>query len=107
MTYKVIFESKEYTSYDGVIRKAERKEFDIPYEFYEEVWYCYKKRNRYVVRRSEISGIWATNIVGVTLDNNWHITENEFDRLFKNKNDAIDWCVRQNQRCKVKVYEQW
>lgn len=105
MTYKVILESKERTSYDGVVYKAEHKEFDIPYEFYEEVWYCYKKRKRYVVRRSKISGIWATNIVGVTLDNNWHISKNEFYRLFKNRDDAVDWCLQQNQRCTVKVYE--
>lgn len=54
MMYKVIVDSK----------KCDPIEVDIPYDFHEEVWYCYKKRNRYVVRRSRISGIWATNMGG-------------------------------------------
>lgn len=105
MTYKIILDTKEHISYDGIVYEATHKEFDIPYESREEVWYCYKKRKKYVVRKSQIYGIWATNIVGVTLDNNWHITEDEFHRLFKDKNDAIDWCLKQNQRNTVKVYE--
>ena len=105
MTYKIILDTKERTSYDGIVHKATHKEFDIPYESGEEVWYCYKKRKKYVVCKSQIYGIWATNIVGVILDNDWHITEDEFYRLFKDKNDAIDWCLKQNQRSTVKVYE--
>ena len=77
--------AKEYTDYEGFVHEATHKEFDIPYESWEDVWYCYKKRKKYVVRESRITGIWATNIVGVTLDNNWHITEDEYCRLFKNR----------------------
>lgn len=98
MTYKIIFDTKERT---------EHKEFDIPFEFHENVWYCYKRFRKYVVRESEIRGIWATNIVGITLDNNWHISEDEFNRLFTNKNAAIDWCLKQNQRGTVKVYKRY
>ena len=58
---------------------------------------------KYVVRESRIRGIWATNIVGITLDNNWKIPCDEFDRLFDDKNKAIDWCLKQNQRNTVKV----
>lgn len=103
MTYKITIHSEEYVDIFGHHEK-QYKEFDIPYECYETVWYCYKKRKKYVVRESKISGIWATNIVGVTLDNNWHIAEDEYYRLFKDKNEAIDWCLKQNQRSKVKVY---
>lgn len=103
MTYKVIFDTKEYTDEFGH-HEARHKEIGIPYEFHEKVWYCYKKRKKYVVRKSTITGIWATNIVGVTLDNNWHIDENVFYRIFKDKNEAIDWCLKQNQRGTVKVY---
>ena len=98
MTYKIIFDTKEHTKH---------KEFDIPFEFHENVWYCHKRFGKYVVRESEIRGIWATNIVGVILDNNWHIWEDEFNRLFTNKNEAIDWCVKQNQRATVKVYKRY
>lgn len=83
---------------------GEYKDVEIPFDFFEEVWYCYKKRKRYVVRKSFISGIWATNIAGVTLDNGWQISESEFDMLFKNKDDAIDWCLKKNQRATVKIY---
>lgn len=104
MTYKIIFDSKEYDDMFGH-HGASHREYDIPYKYFEDVWYCYKKRNRYVVRESRIYGIWATNTVGVILDNNWYITENEFCRLFTNKNDAVDWCLKQNQRGTVKVYK--
>lgn len=106
MTYKVMFNTKEYVDEFGH-HETKHKEFDIPYKFWEDVWYCYKKRKKYVVRESRINGIWATNMVGVTLDNHWHIAEDEFDRLFKDKNEAIDWCLKQNQRGTVKVYKRY
>ena len=58
------------------------------------------------MRESFIAGIWATNIVGVILDNGWHVVESSFyNRIFRDKNEAIDWCIKQNQRSKVKVYK--
>ena len=104
MTYKIIFDSKEGVDIWGY-HKAKHEEFEIPFGYFEKVWYCYKKRNKYVVLESRIKGVWATNIVGVMLDNNWNIDESEFDRIFKDKNDAIDWCLKQNQRGTVKVYK--
>ena len=106
MTYKIIFDTKEYVDEFGY-HEAKHNEFDTPYEFREDVWYCYKKGKKYVVRESRINGVWATNMVGVTLDNDWHITEDEFYRLFKDKNEAIDWCLKQNQRGTVKVYKRY
>ena len=103
MTYKVIFDQKEYTDMFGH-HEAWQKEFDIPYKRNEVVWYCYKKRNKYVVRESEVRGVWATNTVGVILDDDWFISEDEFDMLFKDKNEAVDWCLNQNQRSTVRVY---
>ena len=85
--------------------EGENKEVDIPYKYHEDIWYCCKKRKKYVVKRRCIVGVWATNIVGVILNGNEHIDEEDYDKLFRNKEDAIDWCIKQNQRIKVKVYE--
>ena len=104
MIYKIILETKEYEDEFGH-HAAEHKEFDIPYKYWEKVWYCYKKRKKYVVQECRITSVWATNIVGVTLNNSYYVDEDEFDRLFKDKNEAIDWCLKQNQRETVKVYE--
>jgi len=93
--YKITFE----TFKDGV------QEVEIPYNQWEDVWYCRKKFRRYIVEKVKIAGVWATNIVGVSLSNNHHVPQDKFDRLFRNKNDAIDWCIKQNQKSKVKVYE--
>ena len=57
------------------------------------------------MRESFITGIWATNIAGVTLDNGWHIVENSFNKIFRDKNEALDWCIKENQRSKIKVYK--
>ena len=46
MTYKIIFDQKEYTDMFGH-HKAWHKEFDIPYKQGETVWYCYKKNKKY------------------------------------------------------------
>ena len=102
MAYKVIIQSEEYDDMFGH-HEAWYKEF--PYKLNETVWYCYKRGRKYVVRESFITGIWATNIAGVTLDNGWHIVENSFNRIFRDKNEAIDWCIKENQRSKIKVYK--
>ena len=104
MAYKVIIQSEEYDDMLGH-HEAWHKEFDVPYKLTETVWYCYKRGRKYVVRESFIAGIWATNIAGVTLDNGWHIVENSFNRIFRDKNEAIDWCIKENQRSKIKVYK--
>lgn len=104
MAYKVIMQPEEYDDMLGH-HEAWHKEFDIPYKLNETVWYCYKRGRKHVVRESFIAGIWATNIVGVTLDNGWHIVEDSFYRLFRDKNEALDWCIKENQRSKIKVYK--
>lgn len=103
MTYKVIFDQKEYTDMFGY-HEAWQKEFDIPYERGDTVWYCYKKNKKYVVSERIVTGVWATSMAGVILDGDDHITEDEFDRIFRDRNEAIDWCLKQNQRSKIKVY---
>ena len=102
MTYKVIFNTKERTDEFGHF-PAKHEEFNIPYEFREKVWYCKKKGKKYAVYETYITGIWATNTVGVTLNGDLHVNEDWFDRIFKDKSEAIDWCLKQNQRCMVKV----
>lgn len=102
MTYKIVFDTKEYVDEWGY-HEAKTREFDIPFEYDERVWYCYKKRKKYVIRESDITGIWATNTYGVVLNHRWHIEKDEFDRIFRDKNEAIDWCLKQNQRSKVKI----
>ena len=86
---------------------AEYKEFEIPYKLGEDVWYCYKRWKKWVVRESSIGSVWASNISGVRLLNGWCVSSYDYYRLFKDKNSAIDWCVKQNQRSKVKVYGEY
>lgn len=104
MAYKVIMQSEEYDDIFGH-HEAYCKEFNIPYKLNEDVWYCYKRGKKYVVRETFITGIWATNIAGVALGNGWHVAEDRFNRIFRDKNEAIDWCIKENQRNKVKVYK--
>ena len=82
------------------------REYDIPFKPSDTVWYCYKQRKKYVVRKSIIRSAWVTNIVGVQLDNGEHIEEDRFDRLFETEEEAVDWCLKQNQRSTVKVYKE-
>lgn len=103
MKWTIIMDIPEHDTKFGHY-EAEQKVFEIPYEPHETVWYCYKKGKKYVVRESMVFEVWATNMVGVRLDNNWCVSECEFDRLFKTKDEAIDFCLKANERSKVKVY---
>ena len=47
--------------------------------------------------------IWASNVVGVELDNGERICDHSFDRLFVDREAAIDFCLRQNEKAKVKI----
>jgi hypothetical protein len=105
-TYQIKMNYPAHTTWDGVPVEEKIVEKEIPFGLYEIVYYAYKKRNRWVLRKSEIRGIWATNIVGVRLDNEWCINEDEFDRLYKKEDlkKALDFCTKQSERAKVKIY---
>lgn len=105
-TYQIKMNYPAHTTWDGVPVEEEVVEKEIPFGSSEVVYYAYKKRNRWVLRRSAILSIWATNIVGVTLDNGWHIREDNFDRLYREEDleKALDFCTKQSERAKVKIY---
>ena len=99
----------EHTTYDGIPIERREKEYKIPFELQEDVWYVHskkwwKKRSPYVITKSRVAGMWATNMVGVTLLDNTHVGEDEFDRLFTNREEAIEFCLKKNEHLKVKIY---
>ena len=109
MKWTVTIGSEEFTDYDGFKHDAWSKTFEYPFECWQDVYYAYKenrffRKPRWVIRKSKITGIWATNCFGVCLDNNEHIVEDSFDRLFTDKEAAIDFCLKKNRQLKVKIY---
>lgn len=111
MNYKLTLYTKERVDYDGYKYEAKEWHFDCPFESGQNVYYAYLERrlfrkNKWVVRKSRIVGIWATNIYGVTLDNNEHIHEDLFDRLFVDREEAIEFCLKKNRQAKVKIYNE-
>ena len=110
MKWTVTKHTKEYTDYGGVVHEAETKIFECPFEFLQTVYYAYPKERllrkpTWVIVKTRISSVWATNIFGVCLeyDNN-HIHEDWFYRLFTDKESAIEFCLKKNQQSKVKIY---
>ena len=108
MKWTVTMHTKEYTDYDGVIHEASTQTFECPFEYRQEVYYVYPeermfRKTRWVVRKTRISSVWATNIFGVRLDCGDYIHEDWFYRLFTNKEDAIEFCLKKNQHLKVKI----
>lgn len=81
---------------------------DIPFESQQVVYYAHKekwwkKNSKWVVSVCVVTGVWGTNTYGVILDNDNHISECEFDKIFINKEDAIEFCIKKNEHTKVKV----
>ena len=101
--------SPEHTTWDGVHYEYQEAETEIPFECCETVYYVHRKKwwkstSPFVITKSKVIGVWATNTVGVTLGDNTHISECEFDRLFTDKEAAIEFCLKKNEQRKVKIY---
>ena len=99
----------ERTTWDGVHYDYKEVESEIPFDSGSDVYYVYckkwwKRNPLYVVKKCRITGVWATNIVGVILDGSDHIGDNEFDRLFTDREAAIELCLKLNSHRKVKIY---
>lgn len=110
MNWTITMHSPEYTDYDGFVHKEDVKTFECPFEFHQTVYYVYREKKpfrkaKWVARKSIVTSVWATNIFGVCLDNNEHITQNWFNRLFDDREAAIEFCLKKNNQAKVKVYD--
>lgn len=105
-TFQIKMIYPAHTTYDGVPVEEKIVEKEIPFGLHESVYYAYKKRKKWVLLKTRINSVWATNIVGVRLYNEWCITEDNFDRLFREDDleKAIDFCVKQSKRAKIKIY---
>ena len=109
MNWTIKIVCPKHRTWDGVLIEHEEKEVEIPFQCYETIYYVHrknwcKKNSPWVITKSEVRGIWATNIVGVTLRDNTHLSEDEFDLLFKDKEEAIEFCLKKNEYRKVKIY---
>jgi hypothetical protein len=106
-TVKLIW--PEHTTYDGLPVERREENYEIPFKFHSDIYYVHRKntlrkRSPYVITKGLITGMWATNTVGVIFNNSNHISEHEFDRLFINKDEAIEFCLKKNEHRKVKIY---
>ena len=109
MKWIITFNTKEYTDRDGNVHKSTAKSFELPFTSHQTVYYVFYQcrlfgKDRWVVRRSKIVGMWATNTYGVQLDNGEHIDADMFHKLFTDKESAIEFCLKKNNHLKVKVY---
>lgn len=101
----------EHKTYDGITVERQEKEVTIPFSCWDTVYYVHRKKwwkrnSEWVITKSEVRGIWATNTVGVTLKDNTHLSEDEFGWLFKDREEAIECCLKKNAHRKVKIYEE-
>ena len=99
----------EREDYEGAIIQERNEEYTIPFECHQEIYYAHKKKwwkmkSPWVVTKTYIAGVWATYTYGVALSNGEQVHEGNFDRLFKSRNEAIDFCLKNNERNKVKIY---
>jgi hypothetical protein len=82
---------------------------NIPFSYGQVVYYAHPKKwwkenSKWILTRTNIIGLWATNTYGVTLGNNEQIHYSNFDKLFTNREAAIEYCIKKNTHAKVKIY---
>lgn len=109
MNWTIKLTVPEHTTYDGIKIEREEREFEIPFRCSQPVWYVHhknwiKKNSKWVITKSKVIGVWATNCVGVLLENNEHIEYDRFDRLFTDREAAVEFCLKKNEYRKVKIY---
>jgi hypothetical protein len=85
------------------------KTFECPFSLGQIVYYTYPlkrlfRKDKWIVRKSRIIEFWVTNTFGVCLDDSNHIPEDWFYRLFTDKDEAVEFCLKKNQRLTVKIY---
>ena len=112
MQWEITMHKNAYTSYDGVKHEASTQVFKCPFELHQVVYYVYEQERIFrspiwVIRKDRVSSVWATNVFGVRLLDGDYITEDSFDRLFTDKEAALEFCAKKNQHAKVKIYNQY
>ena len=87
------------------------EEYEIPFLYNQVVYYAHPKRlwlqnSKWVVHTHVVTNMWAgsAGIYGVTLDGTKNIAMCYFNQLFKDREEAIEFCIKKNAHSKVKVY---
>lgn len=99
----------EHREWDGFLVEHQEAESEIPFEQGAVVYYVHRKNwtkrsSPYVITKSRVTGAWVTNMVGVILDGDNHVGEDEFDCIFTDREKAIEYCLKKNEHRKVKIY---
>ena len=100
----------EKTEWDGHISPARDEEYTLPFLCGQDVYYVHrkklqKKRSPWVITKSPIVGVWADVVnYGIILNTDECLSESQFKYLFKERDEAIDFCLKKNAGNKVKIY---
>ena len=109
MEWTIKMHQPESREYDGYPVPEKTVEYTIPFEAGQTVYYAHKKKwwkkkSPWVITKTRVTGMWATNTYGVTLRTEEHLHESEFKYLFTNREEAIEFCLKKNAHSKVKIY---
>ena len=109
MDWTIKIHSPGYTCHEGSVIPEKNEEYTVPFTCWQTVYYAHKKKfwkknSPWVVTKTEVLSMWASNTYGVTLRNGDCIDQSGFQYLFTNRDEAIDFCLKKNERNKVKIY---
>lgn len=109
MHYTITLMIPEHRTYDGILIERQEVTKTLPFACGDDVYYVHRKKwwkdkSPFVITKSRVTGMWATNIVGVTLDGSNHVSEKSFDQIFKSRTEAIECCLKLNEHNKVTIY---
>lgn len=109
MNYTITMTIPEHRAYDGLLVERQEATHTIPFKRGTSVYYVHRKKwwkakSPYIITKCDVTGVWATNIVGVILDGDNHVSEDSFDRLFEDRTAAIECCLKLNEHNRVTIY---
>ena len=102
----------ERKTFDGVVSTERDEEYTIPFDSLETIYYAHKKkfwkkRSPWVITKTEVVRVWASNTYGVMLKSGDCIDCVNFKYLFTNRDEAIEFCLKKNQHNKIKIYGEY
>lgn len=109
MEWTIKIHVPERKTLDGVVYPERDEEYTIPFASLETIYYAHKKkfwkkRSPWVITKTEVVSVWASNTYGVKLNNGDCIHHSDFKYLFTNRDEAIEFCLKKNQHNKIKIY---
>ena len=105
MDWTITLHQDEFVGMSGIHYPEKTATCKIPFKQKECVYLSILKRSKWMLVRTSVVSMWADDTYGITVAfKNMRSPWCEFNTVFKDKNEAIEFCLKKNEQAKVKIH---